>query len=72
MSIYQSSTKVLEVKEEAVQPCTKEKDYPSAEDRTADYRTTEAARTRLLRAKPATDDRTRHGPQEKLTQHKFA
>jgi hypothetical protein len=40
MSIYQSSTKALEVKEEAVQPCTKEKDYPSAEDRTADNRTT--------------------------------
>ena len=28
------------MKEEAVQPCTKEKDYPSAEDRTADNRTT--------------------------------
>ena len=49
MSIYQSSTKVLEVKEEAVQPCTKEKDYPSAEDRTADNRTTPLTQPRRLR-----------------------
>ena len=38
--MYQSSNKVSEVKEEAVQPCTQEKDYPSAEDREADHRTT--------------------------------
>jgi hypothetical protein len=38
--MYQSSTKVSQVKEEAVQPCIKEKDYPNAEDRTDDHRTT--------------------------------
>ena len=44
MSIYQSSTKVSEAKEKAVQPCIKEKDYPSAEDRTVDHRTTRGCR----------------------------
>ena len=34
ISMYQSSIKLSEVKEKAVQPCIKEKDSPSAEDRT--------------------------------------
>ena len=38
--MYQSSIKVSEVKGEAVQPCTTKNDYPSADDRTVDYRTT--------------------------------
>ena len=40
ISMYQSSIKVSEVKEEAVQPSTTKNDYPSADDRTADNRTT--------------------------------
>ena len=40
ISMYQSSIKVSEVKEEAVQPSTTKNDYPSADDRTVDYRTT--------------------------------
>ena len=38
--MYQSSIKVSEVKGEAVQPSTTKNDYPSADDRTVDYRTT--------------------------------
>ena len=61
MSIYQSSTKVSEAKEKAVQPCIKEKDYSSAEDRAADHRTTSA---HVYRSLPtglnASSQRNRH------------
>ena len=47
--MYQSSIKVSEVKEEAVQPSTTKNDYPSADDRTVDYRTTRRRATNEYR-----------------------